>query len=206
MDKEAPGLMNLKPRSRDASIMTTGLLTTAGLVGLFMAVCTLALISYGTTHYGSVAIGTSMGVTAFSLLLIASAFEARSVTATALTIDTFDNRNLNWTALAELVLAVLITQMDVLRRLFGTVRAVAHAVGAGAGARRRALLPLGAREADRAPPDGLTPRRPPPSAADDHPTRRSPIPRCPVFQTQSGKISASDAGRGGRGSLCSPWS
>ena len=38
-----------KPRSRDASIMTTGLLTTAGLVGLFMAVCTLALISYGTS-------------------------------------------------------------------------------------------------------------------------------------------------------------
>ena len=55
MDQEAPGLMNLKPRSRDASIMTRGLLTTAGLVGLFMAVCTLALISYGTSHYGSVA-------------------------------------------------------------------------------------------------------------------------------------------------------
>ena len=62
-----------------------------------------------------------MGVTAFSLLLVAAAFQARSVTATALTVETFDNRNLNWTALAELVLAVLITQMDVLRRLFGTV-------------------------------------------------------------------------------------
>ena len=101
--------------SRDASIMTTGLLTTAGLVGLFMAVCTLALISYGTHHYGSVAVGTSMGVTAFSLMLIAAAFQARSVTGTALTTETFDNRHLNWTALAEFVLAVLITQMDVLR-------------------------------------------------------------------------------------------
>ena len=92
MDKEAPGLMDLTPRSRDASIMTRGLLTTAGLVGLFMAVCTLALISYGTHHYGSVAVGTSMGLTAFSLLIIASAFQARSVTATALTTETFDNR------------------------------------------------------------------------------------------------------------------
>ena len=55
MDKEAPGLMGLKPRPRDASIMTRGLLTTAGLVGLFMAVCTLVLISYGTSHYDSVA-------------------------------------------------------------------------------------------------------------------------------------------------------
>ncbi len=102
--------------------MTKGLLTTAGLVGLFMAVCTLVLISYGKAHYGSVEVGTSMGVTAFSLLLIASAFQARSVTATALTTGTFDNPSLNWTALVELVLAVLITQMDVLRRLFGTVQ------------------------------------------------------------------------------------
>jgi Ca2+-transporting ATPase len=122
MDKEAPGLMNLRPRPRDATIMTRGLLTTAGLVGLFMAVCSLALISYGTTHYGDVAIGTSMGVTAFSLLLIAAAFQARSLTATALTTETFDNRRLNWTALAEVVLAVLITGWEVMRRLFGTVQ------------------------------------------------------------------------------------
>ena len=120
MDKETPGLMDRAPRPRDATIMTRGLLTTAGLVGLFMAVCTLALISYGTTHYDSVAIGSSMGLTAFSLLIVASAFQARSVTATALTGETFDNRHLNWTALAEIVLAVLITQMDVMRRIFGT--------------------------------------------------------------------------------------
>ena len=78
------------------------------------------LINYGTTHYDSVAIGSSMGLTAFSLLIVASAFQARSVTATALSEETFDNRHLNWTALAEIVLAVLITQMDVLRRMFGT--------------------------------------------------------------------------------------
>ena len=110
MDKEAPGLMTLKPRSRDATIMTKGLLTTAGLVGLFMAVCTLALISYGTTHFDSLAIGSSMGLTAFSLFIIVAAFQARSVTSTAFAVETFDNRNLNWTAAAELVLAVLITE------------------------------------------------------------------------------------------------
>jgi len=122
MDKETPGLMERVPRPRDATIMTRGLLTTAGLVGLFMAVCTLGLISYGATHYDSVAIGSSMGLTAFSLLIVASAFQARSVTGTALTTETFDNRNLNWTVLAELVLAVLLTQMDVLRTIFGTVQ------------------------------------------------------------------------------------
>jgi Ca2+-transporting ATPase len=121
MDKQAAGLMSLKPRPRDATIMTRGLLTTAGLVGLFMAVCTLALISYGTNHYGSLAIGSSMGVTAFSLLIIVAAFQARSVTAGVFTVETFDNRNLNWTAVAELLLAILITQLDVLRRIFGTI-------------------------------------------------------------------------------------
>ena len=121
MDKQAAGLMTLKPRPRDATIMTRGLLTTAGLVGLFMAVCTLVLISYGTNHYGSLPVGSSMGVTAFSLLIIVAAFQARSVTASAFTVETFDNRNLNWTAAGELVLAVLITQLDVLRRIFGTV-------------------------------------------------------------------------------------
>jgi Ca2+-transporting ATPase len=85
-----------------------------------MAVTTLALISYGTTHYGSAAIGSSIGITAFSLLIVASAFQARSVTATALVSETFDNRHLNWTVLGEVVLAVLITQMDVMRRIFGT--------------------------------------------------------------------------------------
>jgi P-type Ca2+ transporter type 2C len=122
MDKEAPGLMNLKPRSRDESIMTRGLLTTAGLVGLFMAACTLALISYGTNHYDNVLIGTSMGVTTFSLMLIAAVFQARSVTGTALTTESFDNRHLNITVAVELLLAVAITQMDVLRVLLGTVQ------------------------------------------------------------------------------------
>ena len=121
MDKEAPGLMSKKPRSRDESIMTKGLMTTAGLVGLFMASCTLALISYGVHHYDNVLVGTSMGLTAFSLMLIAAVFQARSVTATALTTDSFDNRHLNVTAAIELLLAVMITQMDALIRMLGTV-------------------------------------------------------------------------------------
>ncbi len=120
MDKETPGLMERAPRPRDATIMTRGLLTTAGLVGLFMAVTTLALINYGATHYSSPAVGTSIGLTAFSLMIVAASFQARSVTGTALANETFDNKHLNWTVLAEIVLAVLITQMDMLRRIFGT--------------------------------------------------------------------------------------
>ncbi|MET0276214.1 MAG: cation-translocating P-type ATPase C-terminal domain-containing protein, partial [Acidimicrobiia bacterium] len=119
-DQASQGLMDLKPRPRDASIMTKGLMITAGLVGLFFAVCTLSLIAYGKSHYGNVAVGTSMGLTAFSLLLVVSAFQARSVTSSTFTVETFDNKNLNRTALAEIALAVLITQMDGLRRVFDT--------------------------------------------------------------------------------------
>ncbi len=122
LDKEAPGLMELKPRSRDTSIMSTGLLTTAGLVGLFMATCTLGLITYGTNHYHSETVGTSMGITAFSLFLVAAAFQSRSLTASALSTETFDNKHLNRTALIEIVIAVLITQMDALRTLLGTTQ------------------------------------------------------------------------------------
>jgi hypothetical protein len=71
-----------------------GLIITAGLAGLFFAVSTLVLISDGKSHHESVAIGTSMGLTTFSLLLVASAFEARSMTASVFTLDnTFDNRD-----------------------------------------------------------------------------------------------------------------
>ena len=84
MDKEASGLMTKRPRPRDASIMTPGLLTTSGLVGLFMAATTLALIAYGTNERGGLAIGSSMGLTAFSLMIVVAAFQARSVTASAL--------------------------------------------------------------------------------------------------------------------------
>jgi Ca2+-transporting ATPase len=121
MDKAEPGLMAMRPRPRDATIVTTGLMLTAGLVGLFMAFATLTLIEYGTNHYDSLPIGSSMGLTAFSLMIVVAAFEARSVRETCLNVDTFDNMKLNITALAEIFLAILITQLDGLRTLFGTV-------------------------------------------------------------------------------------
>ena len=121
MDKEASGLMQRWPRPRTASIMTPGLLITSGLVGLYMAVTTLALIEYGTNERGGLAVGSSMGVTAFSLMIVIAAYQARSVTTSALRMETFDNPKLNWTVLAEVVLAVLVTQLELMRRIFDTV-------------------------------------------------------------------------------------
>ena len=53
--------------------------------------------------------------------LIVAAVECRSQTATALTVDTFNSKQMNYAMIGEFVLAVLVTQMDVFHRLLGTV-------------------------------------------------------------------------------------
>ena len=127
------------------------MLITCGLVGLFIAVANLALIATGKNHYGSIKTGQSMGLVAFSLMLVVAAFEARSETETAFGTDTFNSSRMNLIALAEVAGAFLITQADFLRRLLGTAQLTASAVGAGAARRRRAAPRLGGRQMDRAP-------------------------------------------------------
>jgi P-type Ca2+ transporter type 2C len=121
LDQASPGLMKLRPRSSDESIMSRPLLLTAGLVGLYMAIVLDLIIAFGHSHYGSYAVGSSIGLTAFALMIVVAAYECRSVTGSILVSETFDNRTLNLTALAEIFLAVLVTQMDAFHRILGTV-------------------------------------------------------------------------------------
>jgi P-type Ca2+ transporter type 2C len=121
LDLQTPGLMSRRPRPSGESIATPSLKLTAGLVGLYMAVVLDALIHLGKAHYGSTAIGSSIGLTAFALMIVVAAYESRGVTSTTLRSETFDNRALNLTALAEIAVAVFATQTDALNRLLGTV-------------------------------------------------------------------------------------
>ena len=100
--------------------MTTGMTLTAGLIGLYIAICLDGIIAFGIHHYHSVAVGSSIALSAFALMLVVAAFECRSVSRSAVTAETFDNPQMNWTAIAELALAVMITQMDLFNRLLGT--------------------------------------------------------------------------------------
>ena len=120
LDKQTPGLMEQRPRSQDESIVSHGLLLTAGLVGLYMAIVLDALVYFGTQHFHSAAVGSSIALTAFTLMIVVAAYQSRSIDRTVLARDTFDNRTMNLTALAEIVLAVFATQMDGFRRLLGT--------------------------------------------------------------------------------------
>ncbi|GGV81092.1 ATPase [Streptomyces gelaticus] len=121
-DRESPGLMRRTPRPRGESVLTRPVLVTVGLGGLALTVALLALIKLGEIHFGSARTGNSIAFTAFALCLIAAAFECRSETDSVLTTATFDSKQMNWAALSEFVLAVLVTQMDGFRRILGTTQ------------------------------------------------------------------------------------
>jgi Ca2+-transporting ATPase len=120
LDKETPGLMLRKPRPRAASIMSPAVITTVGLTGLFMAVSINAIIVFGENQFDKVEIGSTMGLVAFSTMLVVAAFESRDQKGTALRVETFDNATLNITALVEIALAVLIARGGVLTDLLKT--------------------------------------------------------------------------------------
>jgi Ca2+-transporting ATPase len=119
-DKETPGLMTLHPRRRGQPVLNRKMLVTVGLAGLAITIGLLSVLELGAHHYHSAAIGNSIAFTTFALCLIVAAVECRSETATALTTDTFDSKQMNWAMLGEFILAVLVTQMDVFHRLLGT--------------------------------------------------------------------------------------
>jgi Ca2+-transporting ATPase len=120
LDQATPGLMRRRPRPSSESIMTSSLKLTSGLVGLYMAICLDALIYFGKEHYHSTVIGSSIALSAFALMLVVAAFESRSVSLSTLARETFDNPKMNWTAIAEIALAVTVTQMDLFNRLLHT--------------------------------------------------------------------------------------
>ena len=121
-DRESPGLMSLRPRPRGEPVLTSRVMVTVGLSGLAITIGLLLLIELGKHRFGSTAAGTSIAFTSFALCLIVAAVECRSETATVLTTATFDSKQMNRAMIVEFVLAVLVTQMDVFRRLLGTTQ------------------------------------------------------------------------------------
>ncbi|MGW0558552.1 cation-translocating P-type ATPase [Streptomyces sp. NPDC002926] len=128
-DRESPGLMRRRPRPRGESVLTRPVLVTVGVGGLAITVILLGLIQLGQAHVDSVRTGQSIAFTAFALCLIVAAFECRSETDSVLTTSTFDSKQMNWVALAQFVLAVLVTQMDGFRRILGTTQIDARQFG-----------------------------------------------------------------------------
>jgi P-type Ca2+ transporter type 2C len=119
-DEETPGLMSRRPRPRGESILTKPMMITCGLGGLYVAVANILLILLGKSYYGSVEVGQSIGLVAFSLMLVVAAFESRRERGTVFSVETFNSPRMNKTAVVEIALAYLITQADFLNKLLGT--------------------------------------------------------------------------------------
>jgi Ca2+-transporting ATPase len=119
-DQESPGLMRRTPRPRGETVLTGPVMITVGLAGLAIGAILLSLIKLGEAHYRSTHIGNSIAFTAFALCLIVAAYECRSERASVLALSTFESKQMNLAALAEFVLAVLVTQMDAFHRILGT--------------------------------------------------------------------------------------
>jgi len=119
-DLETPGLMARVPKPRGESVLTPRLLITVGAAGLAITIGLLSMIQLGTKHFHSVAVGNSIALTTFALCLVVAALECRSETDSILTVATFDSKQMNRALVAEIILAVLTTQLDALRRLLDT--------------------------------------------------------------------------------------
>ena len=120
LDKETPGLMARKPRPRTDSIMSPAVLRTVGVAGVFMSIAIDLVIVYGKDQYDSVAIGSTMGLVGFSLMLVVAALECRDQTGSVLHTETFDNNTVNLTILVEVALALMIARGGALTSLLNT--------------------------------------------------------------------------------------
>jgi Ca2+-transporting ATPase len=101
--------------------MSRAVILTVGLAGLFMSVAIDLVIVFGKNQFGQTEIGSTMGLVAFSLMLVVAAFECRDQTASILHMETLDNRVVNVTSLVEVALAVLIVRGGSLTSLLNTV-------------------------------------------------------------------------------------
>ena len=87
------------------------------------------MTAWGDNHYDSLAIGRSVGLVAFTLMLVVAAFEARGETEIVVAVHTFNSSRTNLIAGAGIAGAFLVTQADLLRRLLGTAPLTARLWG-----------------------------------------------------------------------------
>jgi P-type Ca2+ transporter type 2C len=118
-DAPTPGIMERKPRSADAPVVTKPLGVRLGTAGILLAVVTLIVVAYGDHQY-SLEVALTMGLVTLSLLHVITAIETRNPEHSALGMDTVSNPRFNQMILASLVLTLLVTELSFLQKIFDT--------------------------------------------------------------------------------------
>jgi Ca2+-transporting ATPase len=119
-DAETPGLMQRVPRSPTEPVIRPALAVRLAFAGLLVAVGTLLVVAWGEGRY-NLAVATTMGLTAASLLHIAAALEWRDPLHTMFRRATIANGRFNRLVLVALGLTVLATGFSLLNRILDTV-------------------------------------------------------------------------------------
>jgi Ca2+-transporting ATPase len=119
-DAPTPGLMDRRPRPPDQPVIGAGLGVRLAVEGLVIAVAVLVVVAWGEDRYDA-AVATTMGLTATSLLHVVAAMEWRDSRAGIFSRSTLANGRFVVLVLAAAGLTFLVTTLDGLQRIFGTV-------------------------------------------------------------------------------------
>lgn len=119
-DAATPGLMRRRPRPPSEPVIGRALGVRLAVGGVLIAVGTLVAVAWGEAN-ADLAVATTMGLTTMSLLHVVAALEWRDPYASILSHETLANGRFVVLLLASLGLAFLVTTLDGLERIFGTV-------------------------------------------------------------------------------------
>jgi Ca2+-transporting ATPase len=117
--KARPGLMDEAPRPPDQRILPNRLFSYLVVIGLTMAVTTLAVIWWATDAHGE-AIARTMGLTVFSLANVWFAIETSDPERSVFAGGLLENSSLMKGVGLALVATVLATELNLLHRILGT--------------------------------------------------------------------------------------
>ncbi|SDU73330.1 cation-translocating P-type ATPase [Jiangella alkaliphila] len=123
-DQPTPGLMDRRPRPPDEPVIRPAMGVRLAIDGLLIAIGTLVVVAVGEDQY-SLAVATTMGLTAISLLHIVAALEWRDPLRTIFTHDTLANGRFIRLVLVAGALTFVVTAIGALQRIFDTVELTA---------------------------------------------------------------------------------
>ncbi|SDT09994.1 cation-transporting P-type ATPase [Jiangella sp. DSM 45060] len=119
-DQPTPGLMDRRPRPPDEPVIRPALGVRLALDGLLIAIGALVVVAVGENQY-DLAVATTMGLVATSLLHIVAALEWRDPLRTIFTRDTLANGRFVRLMLVAGALTFVVTAIGALQRIFDTV-------------------------------------------------------------------------------------
>jgi len=118
--KPAAGLMDRPPQPASQPILTRGLTVWLAIVGLLMAIGTLAVVSWAEQAHG-LDIARTMGMVTLALFLLFFSIESKDERESAFSLDTFSDKTFRITTGASLALLVLSTVLGIFHTMMKTV-------------------------------------------------------------------------------------